>query len=1013
MPFEKYLLLLFLLCCGILHAQENSQNDFYTAHFTDENGLPQNSVKSIVKDENGFVWLATEDGLVRFDGQKFYVFNKKYLHTESNRFPGFVSALKSGDQDANDFRAMTATGDYVKTLKNGLAALDKHFYPADFRSYPFVREFKERFDFLTDFHPKLIVGLFHNPFMIPVKNGKYYVWTMDEVRHYDKAKLLSACKGKYESFFLIGTNPFAITFAKNFLKINGSESKTVQLTGAIERDKDYLKNPRNIRLYWNNVAHQIFLAINDKLYALTENIKTGALETRLILSGFDLTYNEIISIYYDNALNSVFLGSSTKGLFLFRRNQFRNIASKEPGADNVYYSQIPLGGKSILAAQGYMITRDPDVKFRHVHFQKSIKDKIDSKYFIAAGQDSTFWVRISETLYKYDKKAERILAEYSLKDKIKALFVDYKGILWIGTEKDNLYQLNTLDPKSFPALIYTGNFGEIACMRRFSDDYLLLGTKKGLYQFAIKSKSMVLIKGLEFADVRNLYKNREGIWISTYGDGIFLLANGQLTRFPLDRDNYLATSHCIVEDKRGFFWITTNKGLFQVLKSDLMDFANKKQNSVYYLHYDKRNGFGTNEFNGGCQPCAIQLADGTVSLPSMNGLVWFKPEEFKTELPDKAIFISEITLDETAIETHNLTSIPRNFKQLHIGVVSPYFGSINNLQFRYSFDGEEGGPNWLLVPDNFSIQIPNTKSGWHTLTIRKQNGFGVNNFSEKKINVYITPAWYETWVFKLLLGILVLVIFWLILKFRTSYLLNEEKKKNIYRHYHISNQIVAAINHDIQTPLHYIGNSIQQIQNYLVRHNIGDSFISKLSQETVDTANRARVHTNNLLNYIKSQNRNGQQHLKMDVVDVYELVSNSCQLLSGIASYREVTLINHVPRNFVVFSNSKLLSVIIHNLLDNAVKLSESSITITSEFVGQHVTVIIRDTASGVPPDISQWLKRKYDSYDAWMQDYENMDHKGLGLIMVKDLSLLLNIDLALTVTEGEGSSFQLIFPYS
>src|SRR6185295_3125727 len=113
-----------------------------------------------------------------------------------------------------------------------------------------------------------------------------------------------------------------------------------------------------------------------------------------------------------------------------------------------------------------------------------------------------------------------------------------------------------------------------------------------------------------------------------------------------DRAGYLSVSHCIVEDSLGFFWISTNRGLFQVSKKDLLNYAQGNQQQVFYLYHDKEEGFYTNEFNGGCQPCAVKLANGYISLPSLNGIVWFAPAALNTILPDKNIFIDKIEIDQ-------------------------------------------------------------------------------------------------------------------------------------------------------------------------------------------------------------------------------------------------------------------------------------------------------------------------------------------------------------------------------
>lgn len=88
-PQKRYIYILLIFCHSILAQKSNSN---YTAlwHSADDNTLPQNSVKSIAKDNSGYIWLATENGLVRYDGQHFKTFNSENsIGIKSNRMRYF------------------------------------------------------------------------------------------------------------------------------------------------------------------------------------------------------------------------------------------------------------------------------------------------------------------------------------------------------------------------------------------------------------------------------------------------------------------------------------------------------------------------------------------------------------------------------------------------------------------------------------------------------------------------------------------------------------------------------------------------------------------------------------------------------------------------------------------------------------------------------------------------------------------------------------------------------------
>jgi signal transduction histidine kinase len=991
-------------------AQKIENQDYFIRQFTDESGLPQNSVKAIMNDENGFVWLTTEDGLARFDGQRFLIFNKNNVNISSNRFREFVPALVNNPKSEFNFRARCSTGENVSPQKNGTAAVDEHYFPDNFSGYEFVKKYGDTCDFLQNQHPKSFLGQGHKPLLIVGTNANMFVWTNDSVHYYRNGAALGGTAGVYKNVFVTDSNLYGVTANGRFERtIVGAAPEVVKLKGDITSDKSFIRNPSGFDLYWSQVTRQAFIAIEDRLYFIEE--KGHSLTTTLLITDLNIPDKEIVAVLYDRNSKAILLGSSTIGFFVCIRKQFQHILSPQPSDDNVFYAQIAFSDDAILTAQGSVLTNTPGKTYSPAHFYDKTARRRSNVYYLAQAKDSTFWIRVSKTVFQYDKSGRHILNKHDFNEEIKALALDEYGILWIGGEIDRLYSLNTMDPKAVPALVAKAAIGEITQIVRRSPAYLLLGTKKGLYQYELKSRHLLSLRDFAHADIRSILISGEDIWISTYGDGIFLWSRGKISKFPLDNNNFLATSHCMTEDNKGFFWITTNKGLFQVAKNDLLQFANNNQKPVYYLYYDKYNGFTSNEFNGGCQPCSVKMADGTLSLPSINGLVWFKPDSMQVELPNKEIFISHIELDGRNVSQEALLKIPRKFRRLRISVSSPYFGSANNLQYDYAIQSKNTPPVWLPIIDNFTLEVPNTASGNYSLLIRKHAGFGASNYSYRKVDLYIVPAWYETIVFKGLLVLAVVLVLWQLLKLRETYMIKKERRKNLYRHYHISNQIVAAINHDIQTPLHYISNSVLQMKDYLDKNLIQNDFITKISEETVNTIGRTRVHTNNLVNYLKSQNKAGAFAVEMQKIDIHEVVSTSCQLLSGTINYREITLSNQIPKPFYVMSDVKLLSVIVHNIIDNAVKLSDSSVTITSGITDSQPYILVTDNASGMPDDILQWLNKKYSSYGEWIRNNEYPDSRGLGIIMVKDLTTLLKIHLHVSSVPGTGSAVRLTFP--
>ena len=993
-----------LLATSFSLAHEEARSGYHIQHYTDENGLPQNSVKAIMKDRNGFVWLSTEAGLVRFDGHRFLIFTRSLIPISSNRFAGFFPSLSKYDSgNLYEFYAQTDTENYVGILSNGLTALDTSFFDRNLNFGPGKLPSPQTNVILPSLPSLYGVDPFYQPYLISSGSKKYYKWQGNKVSFYSQGSKIYQVDGSFKDFFLVGQSPYATTKDGGFVKIH-SRSGTVSPGGDILRNPAFAKEQKLARLFWNNGSQRAFLYLNKCFYSLQES-KHGVLTTKLLLEDFDFDTNAIGSAYYDEGSGYLFLGSPTKGLFVIKRKDFQTLKSNTREADNVFYSQMPLADNAILAAQGYKIRRDSGSV--NTSDESVLMSAIKYKFSLSMNSDSSFWMGSGNDLYKFNKTGKALLKHWVLKEKFKSLYVDEQDKLWIGGLNGTLFRLSPTD--TLPELIVRGSFGGTLVMHRETPDQFLLATTKGLFRVYTGSKRVEEIRNFRNITIRSFYTNPDGTWITTYGNGLYLWTKNRIVNFPLDKYQFLATAHCIVEDAKGYFWITTNKGLFQVAKKQLLEHTENNRYPIYYLYYDKSHGFETNEFNGGCSPCAVRLPNGVVSLPSMDGLVWFSPNEIRSELPDRGIFISAIEVDGKPVAPKDNLEISRDFEQLRLHVATPYFGHVNNIQMSYSLTANGEAPKWFAL-DDFVIPLSKISSGKYELVIRKVNGFGVNDYTYKKISLSIPPAWYETWWFWCVLVLLIQAVILLVVRLRTRYLIDKEREDNLRRHYRVISQIVAAVNHDIQTPLHYVTYSLQQINSHLHKQSNSNQLITRMSDEALNTTLRIGSLTKNLLDYIKLQNKNASARTEMSSIHVFQLVTNTCKLFSAIAGNKDISIRNEVEPDFEVFSDHNLLSIVIHNFLDNALKISKSNINISSSFLNGRKQIVMADDGGGMPESLLNWLNKSYRSYEEWLRLSAYPEQKGIGLVIVKDLCVLLNIELIVTVTAGKGTVIQLVF---
>ncbi|MBC9932528.1 sensor histidine kinase [Chitinophaga qingshengii] len=565
-----------------------------------------------------------------------------------------------------------------------------------------------------------------------------------------------------------------------------------------------------------------------------------------------------------------------------------------------------------------------------------------------------------------------------------------------------LVALPMYQPNAVPRKLLTVE-DEITFFARW-EKTVYVATKRGCYRINLRSGNITSIPELEHKQIRSLYiSGPEEMWITTYGDGFFRYYKNKLTALPPDANNYLSTAHCIVPDKQGYFWITTNNGLFQISQDDLRNYTKDTTTTLYYHYYDKNDGFLTNEFNGDCVPCAVKLDNGILSLPSLRGLVFFNPDSIRGSLPENHLFVDKIIADKREMPVAGHLNLPRKLNQLSFKVSSPYMGNRKNLQIAYSLQEDNQPVLWLPVPEDGTISLSMLSSGDYTLVIRKLNGFGKNNYEEKIITFSIAVAWYQTTWARILFMMGILAGSFMFIHLRIRYIQRRNtqleaavtlKTKELQQRTDIQERIIRSVSHDIQTPLKYQQLLSRKLYESLFQERL--PALTELAKLVHDHTHRLSFMTDNLLKYLKVQVASGP--LQKETFLLANLVRDVLMIFQGIALEKGTETHNDVPAQLEWEGNMQLLSVVLHNLVDNAVKVTRNgTISIGTEVRHNQTVILVKDTGPGMPAGLLQWLNEK---------DLPVPSQSGMGLMIVKELISLLELELYVSSLPGEGCCF-------
>ncbi len=974
MQISKPLYLFFAVFFSItpLFSQQENKDYDIIWHSADDNSLPQNSVKSIIQDKYGFMWLSTENGLVRYDGNKFKVFNIENLKgLGTNRISYF-----RGTTSTDSIYVFSDFSNLILIKNNRPKVIPENKAPESFHLTNHLHKGKRVY--INKIHKR------DNSYF-SIKNGTIAAYTKNN-------------RQLWEVAYDFDDN--TIFFLLDDILYSYKNEKFVRF----ENGKIYFTNIENVPakgiiVFPNTVAQQTFIAFNNTVYLLEKNEEK--LKLRVLLTNFDIAKNNIISYYYDTQNDILYMGSSTNGLLIVKKKKFNSIVGNNK--NGVYYAQIPHGPDSFLTTSGEIFSNEGVEK-------KRVFTKDNDNYVLLKDRNGDLWTKEDNKIYHLKKSTNFTTCDtWFFEDRVILLFETRAGEILAGTAMTGapegmIYQLKKNEPSKKPSFkLYMRLPFNPTYMQEIEDNILWTGSHIGFHKIDYKEKKIENIPQISNTYVRSIYiENPAEIWVTTYEKGFFLYNQftKKTTHFPIDKNRYLLSSHCIIEDESGYLWISTNKGLFQASKKNLLNYSKGKTDHVYYQYYDKSDGFYTNEFNGGCQPCGLKLGNNALSFPSMRGNVLFFPEKIKLLLPNNEIYFQEAEIDNHTQEISNDTLLLKNnFGRVRLFINSPYYGNPNNLNIEIRLQGPIS-QKWTVLKED-EISYTSLPHGTYYLTARKLTGFD-SGYKYKTLTIIVPPAFYQTiWftIFMLLCG--VTLIFYTI-KMRIRYI----RRKNVLLEKKIAEQtsqlrhtistlrntkeklseeiinhkkLIRTITHDIKSPLRFLA-----LTGKHAYQNSNDTVAVEEDLKSIYTSSFQLYHfVDNLLEYTKVS----KQENSSEPYSLYSLAEEKIKIFLNIASSQKTEIINRLDYSIMLSTNKMLLSIIIHNLLDNAIKNTfNGKIVFTSGKREENIYIRITDTGKGMSPKLVDFYNNPKN-----IKSQENSLKKGMGLPMIAELLIILN----------------------
>ena len=341
-------------------------------------------------------------------------------------------------------------------------------------------------------------------------------------------------------------------------------------------------------------------------------------------------------------------------------------------------------------------------------------------------------------------------------DLVASIYRDRRHDLWIGVGspdgRGGLYRFLDGQWKRQEGLL----FHDVRFITEDRLGALWVGGMEGLARCQNGACSHYTTKqGLSFNYVRAIHEDKDGaLWIGTYGGGLNRLKDGHFVVITKADGLFDDVISRLLEDDRGNFWMSSNRGIFRASHQELSDFADGKTRSVASISYGTGDGMKTDECNGGGQPAGWKARDGTLWFPTIKGVVAVNPRQMNTLLPPVAL--EEFMRSGKLVSTLAGIDLPPGSGDLEFHYSGLSLVAAEKIRFQYKLEGFDG--KWIDAGARRIAYYTNIPPGKYSFRVKASNNDGFWNESGATLQFYLRPHFYQTGWFQLLCGLVVLVV---------------------------------------------------------------------------------------------------------------------------------------------------------------------------------------------------------------------------------------------------------------
>lgn len=739
-------------------------------------GIPYNEIHAIAQTPDGYLWIATLEGLTRFDGMKFSIIpfagkeeidpgktfmpSALFVDREGTLWIGSSMGLTSYDYRANRFNTFTGADGFsknrirriIKDLKGNLWISLWDGYINRFSGGKFT-EFNaahglegKRINAIVENKKGNLLFAARENGIFEYKDDKFFKYPVEGLDGHIIIVMHEDRKGR----LWIGTN-------KKLFKVTGQRVET--FTTADGLSDNY------ITYILEDSEQNLWIGTLKGLNRIKKD-RNGEVTFEQGLKTFTIT------CLFEDREKSLWVGTYKSGIQRLKDRKFISYAPIEALPKEILFSMFEDShGNTWIGTVDGKLSR-----FRENVLDKTVKPpELSGTGITAIEEDAEGNLWLGTNGKGVFQRKNGAFIQYTIRqgladNMVTSIYRDTRDNLWFST-------FDGVSVRSPDGLIesFTSRDGlsgkEVYNVHEDKNHNVWIAADKGITVLKSgklsKQSANYYLQGISviciYEDLAAPGREKGIFWVTTHGAGLkrLRLKDGKITSYTTEDGMTTNSLFQFFEDSEGCFWLMSDSGILRVEKSDLNRFNRRKPNKINCISYGISDGMKSIEFtNRISRHSALKTKSGELWFITKEGISILNPGKIKINKVPPPVVIEAAYFNQKSIPLHQApgTYSFKGIKNLRFHFTAPTFLSPGKIKFKFRLEGYDG--DWIFLPPGSgrTAHYRDLEPGTYTFRVIASNAEGVWNQNGDAVTFTLKPFFYQTLLFKIAVTLLLSVL---------------------------------------------------------------------------------------------------------------------------------------------------------------------------------------------------------------------------------------------------------------